>query len=57
MTKLMLPFVPRTHPWYGRYFTLTDWHANATPQCRQFDYTGWVLFVSALVTVLILRGR
>lgn len=31
-----------THPWYRRYFSLEDWHAQASPLCRFLDAMLWI---------------
>lgn len=51
----MIPFMPKHHPWHGRAFTLEDWYSNATPLCRQFDYTGWVLYAAVLLVAFLDR--
>lgn len=42
VTLVMLPFLPKTHPWHGRRFTLYDWYEHQTPLCRDFDFVMWI---------------
>lgn len=41
-TRLLNPFLPATHPWHGRRFTLQDWATNQTALCRIFDWALWI---------------
>ena len=56
MTMIMIPFLPKTHPWHGRHFTLEDWYVNATPDCRQFDLTGWMMLICVSLVLAFLNG-
>ena len=51
LVRLALPWLPATHPWHGRRFTLLDWAAGAT------DATVWAsaaLWTCALTAGLVL---
>lgn len=41
-TRMLVPFLPVAHPWYGRRFTLEDWASHQTTLCRTFDFALWV---------------
>ncbi len=41
--SLVLPVLPPTHAWYGRNFTLLDWHEHATWLTHQFSFVMWYL--------------
>ena len=56
MTMIMIPFLPKTHPWHCRHFTLEDWYVNATPDCRQFDLTGWMMLICVSLVLAFLKG-
>jgi hypothetical protein len=53
LTRALLPFLPKTHAWYGRRFTLAEWAQGQTAMCREFDYVFWAI-TGALCIVLAL---
>lgn len=58
IVSALLPFLPKTHPWYRRTFSLRDWHAHQTPLCRAIDvlfYASWACF-AALLALLMSNG-
>jgi len=48
LTRAILPFVPKTHPWRGLRPTLRQWNESQTDLCRAFDF---VLWLNAAVTL------
>ncbi|NIQ80612.1 MAG: hypothetical protein GTN93_21470 [Anaerolineae bacterium] len=42
LTNLFTPFLPKSHKWHGRYFTLRDWHRGRTELTVQFDFVFWM---------------
>lgn len=53
LTLLILPTLPKPHPWQGQRFTLRDWHEGQTPACRYFDYALWFNLAVLAVSVLM----
>lgn len=53
LTRFFSPFLPETHPWRFRRFTLREWEEGQTDLCRTFDFGFWVGFFG--FTVLALR--
>jgi len=52
ITRLLGPFLPVTHPWYGRKFTLQHWASHQTSLCRVFDYALWVWLPLMIVSFI-----
>lgn len=50
VTRILIPFLPPSHPWHGRPFTLADWSAKQTDFCRFFDMVLWAM--GSMVAVL-----
>lgn len=50
VVRLMLPFVPKTHPWHGRRFTLKQWVMGITDESLAF---GAVMYVSTAFWVWV----
>ena len=53
---LLRPFLPATHPWKNKRFTLTDWAANSTPLNDTFAYCFWATFFYIVGLVLLVIG-
>jgi hypothetical protein len=57
LTNLFTPFLPKSHKWSGRYFTLRDWHHGRTDLTVQFDLVFWVGIMGfAILGYLITSG-
>lgn len=56
LTRGLLPFMPKDHPWKGHAFTLEEWAHGQTKACRQFDHCFWVVGVLWAVIFLQLAG-
>ncbi len=57
ITRLVLPFVPGNHPWYGKRFTLRDWASHQTPLCRMFDVMLWLWLPATAAGVIWLTAK
>jgi hypothetical protein len=44
-TRLVQPFLPVTHPFHNRPFTLDDWKNGQTDLCRWFDWAIWISLI------------
>lgn len=56
LTNAVTPFLPASHPWHGRTFSLRDWHAGQTPLCRLLDIAFfWSMALSIVLCVLLYR--
>lgn len=54
LTMAIIPWLPDTHPWHGRRFSLADWSRGATVLTVQF---GMVFWTSAIcIAVMLCRG-
>ena len=52
-TNIMLRFVPTTHPWHKRWFTLLAWRLGRTGFVKVLDFLIWESLI--LVPILIYR--
>lgn len=46
LTMVMLNFVPASHPWHGRAFSLGDWATHRTALTRVLDVVFWVWIIT-----------
>lgn len=45
ITNLTCRFVPKTHPWHKRWFTLEDWRTRRLSLVKQVDAVMWVTLI------------
>lgn len=50
--SLIVPFLPKSHPWHGRRFTLGEWHAGRTTYTKFIDFLLWFYGVLAIVILV-----
>lgn len=57
LVNLMIPILPKTHPWKGKKFTLQDWTNGSTNITFSLSILLWGNFLSLLIvlTYLIIR--
>lgn len=55
MTNLMSPFLPRGHPWRGRWFRLREWYNGRQPLAVVFDSLFWGVILPLWLTGLLLE--
>lgn len=49
LTRFLMLFFPKSHPWYGKRFSLNDWCVHRTPIVyKQLDAIAWI-FVAELL--------
>ena len=52
VVRMLYPFLPKSHPWHGRRFTLREWWEGQTDVCRMFDGLFWIhLAVSGAMSI------
>lgn len=54
ITNVVIQFVPKSHPWHGRTFSLRYWHAHQTPLCRSIDVLFYLSVASFVITLALL---
>jgi len=52
MTNAMTPFMPSTHPWKWRWFTLSEWAVSRTPLTILFDTLAWTVIIPSCVLAM-----
>lgn len=45
MTRIVQRWLPSTHAWYRRKFTLAEWARGRTTDCKIFDLLFWFQLV------------
>ena len=53
ITNLACRFVPKTHPWHKKWFTLGDWRTRRLSLVKQVDAMMWVSL--ACMPVVLVR--
>lgn len=54
LTKALLPFVRKDHPWRGCALTLDDWERNGTQMAVDFGIIFWVEWLCVIFSVIML---
>jgi hypothetical protein len=54
IVRIMLPFLPKGHPWKGRRFTLRDWAQGSTEANDLFSMAMWVGGICVAVSLIII---
>jgi len=52
ITFMMIPILPKTHPWKGRYLSLQSWADKGTPDAKILSLMIWATGVPAIVVGL-----
>lgn len=53
LTRMMRPFLSKSHPWKYRRFGLREWWSGQTELCRWFDIWIVVSLIGAVVAVVV----
>jgi len=54
LTCLLEPFLPASHPWKGKYYSLSEWARGQTSMCKEFDWVFWIGGVTILAFLRVL---
>jgi hypothetical protein len=49
---MVTPFLPKSHPWRMRWFTLGDWTTKRTTLTKDFDTIFWIYFILVVFILL-----
>lgn len=49
MSKFIILFLPKTHPWYKQKFSLTDWCERSTDLNYHFSVTMWMYLILFII--------
>lgn len=52
LTRALCPFLPKTHPWRGRRFSLKDWYLGRTKFTMDFDTVMWFILPFLITFIL-----
>ena len=54
ITNCITPFLPHTHLWAGRKFTLKEWAEGQTDLCIAFDYYFWACIITLFWAIILM---
>lgn len=58
VTNAIAPFLPKGHPWRGRYFTLNDRAENATEFTLKIGFYVWLnVFLMTFCSVVLWASK
>jgi hypothetical protein len=50
-------FLPITHPWHKRYFSMRDWRLGSTKENYAFSFLFWFNFIVVIYGLIKIFGR
>lgn len=56
LVNAVAPFLPKGHPWRGRWFTMEEWDHGATELTRGFSLALWLWLLAAILVTLAFKG-
>ena len=42
VVRAIIPFLPNSHAWSDKEFTISEWAAGQTEDCTYFDWIFWI---------------
>lgn len=54
LVNILTPILPKSHPWKGKKFTLTDWSNNSTDISFAISILLWSNFLSFIIILIYL---
>lgn len=55
ITLMAVPFLPKSHPWHGRYFKIKDWYDRQTKLCMYFDIFFWLTGIELVCLLIFIK--